>query len=121
MNAVMAVLFAFAVAVQYNDPDPWRWSAIYGAACVVSVLAARTGRPPRALAAGVGAVALLWMVYWAVSSAVPANSFARMFDSWEMHSEPVEEAREEIGLLIVAAWMAVVAWAPARKVARTDD
>ena len=25
----MAVLFLFAVAVQYNDPDPLRWMVIY--------------------------------------------------------------------------------------------
>jgi hypothetical protein len=31
-----------------------------------------------------------------------------MFDAWEMKSLAVEEAREASGLVIVAAWMAVL-------------
>jgi Transmembrane family 220, helix len=33
INWVMAVLFLFAAVVQYNDPDPVRWMAMYLAAC----------------------------------------------------------------------------------------
>jgi hypothetical protein len=29
-NAVMTLLFLVATFVQYNDPDPIRWMAIYG-------------------------------------------------------------------------------------------
>jgi hypothetical protein len=32
-----------------------------------------------------------------------------MFDAWEMQSSSVEEAREASGLVIIAAWMVVVA------------
>ena len=34
--------------------------------------------------------------------------YSHMFDAWEMKSVSVEEAREATGLLIVAAWMAVL-------------
>ena len=40
LNGLMAVLFAVAVVVQFNDPDPLRWVAVYGAALTVSALAA---------------------------------------------------------------------------------
>jgi hypothetical protein len=36
-------------------------------------------------------------------------SIGELFESYAMKSEPVEEAREMGGLLIVAAWMAVLA------------
>jgi transmembrane protein TMEM220 len=38
LDLTMALLFAFAAALQFNDPDPIRWIAIYGAACVLSLL-----------------------------------------------------------------------------------
>ena len=35
-NGLMCALFLLSVVVQWNDPDPLRWMAIYGAAFVVS-------------------------------------------------------------------------------------
>jgi hypothetical protein len=108
INGVMALLFVVAVAVQYNDPDPSRWMAIYGAALVISVIAAAKGHAPIAGAAIVGGVALAWGVYWAASSGAPAVLYEHMFDAWEMKNTAIEEAREASGLFIVAFWMAVV-------------
>ena len=34
-NVAMLAMFVFSVAVQYNDPDPLPWMAIYAAAAVV--------------------------------------------------------------------------------------
>ena len=118
VNGVMAVLFAVAVAVQYNDPDPIRWMALYGAALVVSLLVAIRGRGPLVGAAVVGAVALVWGIYWAVTSGTPLALYEHMFDSWEMKDTHVEEAREASGLLIVAVWMAIVAAQARRRPAR---
>jgi tetrahydromethanopterin S-methyltransferase subunit E len=109
LSGVMAALFAVAVAVQYNDPDPIRWSLLYGAACAVSIAAIRSTKSPRIAALAVGAVALVWGGYWAVTSSAGLALYQRMFDSWEMKSTPIEEAREASGLLIVAGWMAVIA------------
>jgi hypothetical protein len=109
VNGVMALLFAVAVAVQYNDPDPVRWMALYGAAFVIALMAAVRGRGPIAAAACVGAVALVWGLYWAVTSGTPLTLYEHMFDSWEMKNTPIEEAREASGLFIVAIWMAIVA------------
>lgn len=115
----MAALFAFAAVVQVNDPDPVRWVAIYGAAGALSVrsaLRAGTAGPPfpPALPAVVATVALLWAA--SILLRGPArDAYGHMFDMWEMKDAAVEEAREATGLVIVAAWMAVLAWRERRE------
>ena len=108
VGALMTVLLAVAVAVQYNDPDPIPWMAIYGAACALSALAVVRGRAPLTPAAIVGVAALVWGLIVA-REAYGRSSLSEMFESWEMNSPGIEEAREACGLLIVAAWMAVLA------------
>jgi hypothetical protein len=108
VSALMTLLLAVAVAVQYNDPDPLRWMAIYGAACALSAVVVVRGRAPWAWVAAVGLVALVWGLMVA-RGAYGRSHLSEMFQSWEMKSPGVEEAREASGLLIVAAWMAVLA------------
>ena len=60
VSVLMTVLLAVAVAVQYNDPDPIRWMAIYGAACALSALVVVRGRAPSTPVLVVGLVALVW-------------------------------------------------------------
>ena len=109
LSLVAALLFLFSVALQYNDPDPIQWMAIYGAAAAVSAAAAlRRERLPWYVPAVVGVVALVWALTIAPHALgrVPLSS---MFQAWEMKNTVIEENRESIGLLIVAAWMAVLA------------
>ena len=108
LNSLMAVLFAIAVVVQYNDPDPLRWMAIYGAALAVSILAAVRGGVPLALPVTVGAIALAWGLLLAGSGDATPRDYQQMFDAWEMKNTSIEEAREATGLLIVFFWMVVV-------------
>jgi hypothetical protein len=103
----MAVLFGIAAALQYNDPDPIRWMAIYGLAALACLLAL-AGRLPRVAAVAIGLAALAWAATLA-PGVVGKVSIGELFESYAMKSEPVEEAREMGGLLIVAAWMAVLA------------
>jgi hypothetical protein len=108
LSGFMAALFAFAVVVQYNDPDPFTWMAVYGAACVISVMVARRGTIPLLAVLVLGGLAVVWSL--ALLAGVPSpDTFASMFDAWEMKSAPIEEAREASGLAIVAAWMVVLA------------
>ena len=107
MNVIMAGLFALAVVLQYNDPDPARWMAIYGAAMAVSIVAAVRGRVPPAASILVVAVAIVWAASWSRDGR-SFNSYLHMFDAWEMKNEQVEETRETSGLLIVVAWMTVL-------------
>ena len=112
-NAVMAVAFAASVAVQYNDPDPFAWMAIYGAAAVMAAL--ETIRPARPIFPGMlAAVALVWAATLGprVLGKVP---FGDMFAEFEMKHVGIEESREMYGLLWIAVWMIVVAIAGWRR------
>ena len=106
-NRLMAVLFLIAAGLQYNDPDPLRWMAIYGLAALGCVLAL-AGRLPRLVPAAIGLGALAWAATLA-PGVLGRVSIGELFESYAMKSEPVEEAREMGGLLVVAAWMAVLA------------
>ena len=108
LNGLMAVLFAAAVAVQFNDLDPLRWMAVYGAALTVSILAAVRGRVPVALPATVGGIALAWGLLLVGHSSATFRIYQHMFDAWEMKNTSIEEAREASGLLLVSLWMLIV-------------
>lgn len=112
----MLVLFGIAAALQYNDPDPVVWAATYGLAAVLCGLAA-AGRLPWALAAALAAAALVWSATLLPSLrglAAPGD-LAR---SMRAEAPAIEESREALGLLIVAAWMAVLAVRARRVAAR---
>lgn len=105
-TVVMGLLFLLALVAQYNDPDPLGWMAIYGAAAVACLLLLG-GRLPRWLPAFVGLVALIWAATLApgvVGRVAPGDLFREV----TMASPAIEEAREMIGLLIVASWMLVL-------------
>ena len=98
LTILLAALFLFGATVQYNDPDPVRWIAIYLAAAAVFLLAA-FHRLPWLSAALVAAVALVWAMTLALS-AFPNVRIAQLFESWEMQNEAIEQAREMYGLLV---------------------
>ena len=105
---VAAILFVFSAALQYNDPDPVQWMAIYLAAAAVSAaVALRSRRPPWFVPTVVGVAALVWALTIA-PHALGRIPLSRMFQAWEMKNTVVEENRETIGLLIVVFWMAVI-------------
>jgi hypothetical protein len=98
---VGAALFAYAAAVQYNDPDVLRWLLLYAAASLLC-LEAVFRWPPAWVPAAVAIVAIVW-----AGTLAPhvVSQRALTFD---------EEERELGGLLIVAVSMAVLAWAARR-------
>lgn len=112
--SAFAALFLFAALLQYNDPDPAAWVAIYLAACM-SCLVTVFRRTDWELSAAVAGVALVWALTllpqaWHVP--VP-----ELFAAWEMANERVEVAREMYGLLVVFAVCAPLArlqWSAAR-------
>src|SRR5919198_5862613 len=105
-NAVMVLLFLFSASLQFNDPDPVQWVAVYTAAAVISGFeVARRTRiwAPLALTC----VAVIWAAF--IASGVHDVRFADMFAQWEMKNVQIEEERETYGLLIVATWMIAIA------------
>ncbi len=105
-NYVMLVAFVFGVIVQYNDPDPARWMAMYGAAAVACGLYA-AGRRQWIVPAVVLVIALIWAATLA-SAALGKVRFGELFEAFEMKDERVEIGREFGGLVIIAAWMAIL-------------
>ena len=110
-SGLMTLLLLLCVVVQYNDPDGFMWMAIYGAAGVLSALAAlRPGRPDWRVAAAVAAIAAVWGL--ALLAGVGGRvSWAEIAGGYEMKTPAIEEAREAIGLGIVALWTGLLAWA----------
>lgn len=108
LNILMALNFFFSAALQYNDPDPRRWIAMYGSAGLISAYAAFQPAGYRWYVTGLLFLAAL---AWALSIAprvVGRFAPGDLIRSWEMKDHVVEEAREMIGLLVVAAWMLVL-------------
>jgi len=106
LNVLLLLAFAFSVVVQVNDPDPFAWMAMYGlaaAACLLALL--RRGH--WVIPALVGLTALGWALGIA-PRVVGQVRFLDMFGAFEMKSMAIEESREMYGLLIIAAWMAVL-------------
>ena len=107
-NGIMLLLFLFSGIVQFNDPDPLPWLAIYLAAATVCGLEIRRRTPvwaPFALA--------IASLFWSASIAMRAHDvpISALFAEWEMRNLRVEEAREMYGLVIVGSWMIAVAGA----------
>ena len=99
VSAVLALLFLFSAAVQYNDPDPVRWAAIYLAAMAVCI--GHALRPMTALpGAIVAGVALIWAAIWTPDALKTLPSFGDA-TKFQMMAPGVEEVRELLGLLIV--------------------
>lgn len=104
-HRVAATLFALCVVLQWNDPDPLAWMAVYGAAAVLAARAAG-GRAPRAGVLALLGLAALWML-----TLLPGVAeFARHGDpgliaaSMKAAEPWIEEAREFGGLGLIAAW-----------------
>jgi hypothetical protein len=62
LNGIVTVLLAAAALVQYNDPDPLLWIAIYGAAALCCALFL-FGCLPRLLAVGLSGAYALGALY----------------------------------------------------------
>jgi len=106
VNAIVAVMFLASAVLQYNDPDPLAWAAIYAAATVACLLFRRI---PSGwwLPAAVGIVALVWAVTMAPET-LPNFRVRDLARSMHAESPAIELNREMLGLLIITAWMAVL-------------
>jgi hypothetical protein len=112
VNWVMAGLLLASAALQYNDPDPLGWAVLYGAAAMACVQLGRWRwhQVPPIL---VGLAAAAWAGYLVpdlIDQARPADLMKSMDDK----GGAAELAREFTGLMIVVAWMAVLAWVARR-------
>lgn len=99
----MCALFVLSAAVQWNDPDPLAWIALYGLAAVLSGLAAR-GRIPFAPNAAAFVLFTVLTALWLPSL---QTARAEAFTSIQMKASRDEEPRETVGLALAAVWSLV--------------
>ena len=98
-------MFALAVAVQVNDPDPIVWMLAYAIPCGFAVAAAAQRFWPRAAGALAAAYALALAQYLPVLLRARAEAFTH----WHMLAAEDEEAREGVGLALCALWLGALA------------
>jgi hypothetical protein len=105
--ALATAYFLFAAFVQLNDPDSAIWIVLYVAAATSTLLACfRRGHWLLPLA--VGATALVWGA--TLAPALARSTPAAIFGHIGMVDIHAEEAREALGLFIVAAIQLPLAW-----------
>jgi Transmembrane family 220, helix len=110
INWALAVMFLLFAAVQYNDPDPIQWAALYLQAMTVCILAALGKNNIYLIYIGL-VISLLW-----------AASISPDFFTWLKEGTPtiagtmkaenphVELVREFLGLLIAGVTFGWQAW-----------
>ena len=103
IGLIFAILFFLFAALQYNDPDPWSWIAIYGVAAIASLLQ------------GFGKISDKLLLLLAIGFSAATLSYAPEILSWaqngfsniagEMKTEDphIELVRETFGLAIASA------------------
>jgi hypothetical protein len=107
IHLALALLLAGCAAVQYNDPDPVLWIALYGAGSALLVLAAAGWRRRWAVLAvlasyvAVGVTVLPGFLEWLLHH--PAGDIAASMSAEQPH---IEASREFLGLVIAAACVA---------------
>jgi hypothetical protein len=100
---VMTALFVLSATVQWNDPDPAYWIAIYGVAALLAARAAQGQLPLVPNAAALAVFAVL------AARALPNLLGGReeAFTHWQMLAPSDEVAREAGGLSLCALWSGV--------------
>lgn len=111
IGIILGLLFISFAALQYNDPDTAVWVAIYLVAATLSVLAAYRKVP--LLILGVACAAfLIGAVYM----------WPEKYEGLEVGGgdiKNIEEAREALGLLLIAIVMFIYAVLPRRQITHT--
>ena len=108
LNLLMLLMFVFSAVVQYNDPDPWIWMAIYALAALACLQELLWNDNPLLVPAVVAAIALVWAISL-LPGVIGEVRISELFAEFEMKGDlMVEVAREAGGLLIVAVWMQAI-------------
>ena len=112
VNGCGAALFLYSTAVQYNDPDPFRWMTVYGLTTLFCVWAAVYRSVPVMLTLpwGVltGGVAILTFAFRPTESHLMPG-----FPYWGVFREEV--VRETLGLTLCSLWSLGLAAVEARR------
>lgn len=112
LNVLFLANYVLSIGLQYNDPDPWRWVLMYGAAAAACIVAMR--RPvPRWLPGITLSAALVWLALL-MPRVLGQVGISEMFQERGMATMQIEEGREGIGLALIIVWMVVLLVVPHR-------
>lgn len=111
---LVGAVFVAAGALQYNNPDPLAWGAIFLAAAGVSFAVAGGWRVPGWAPAVIGIAAVVWAgrLLPRVVGHVPVTE---LIQERAARTPLIAEGRGALGLVAIAAWMAVLAFAVSRR------
>lgn len=112
LNLLFLANYILSIGLQYNDPDPFRWVLMYGAAAAACIVAMRR-TVPRWLPGVTLAAALVWLVLL-MPRVLGQVGITEMFQERGMATMQIEEGREGIGLALIIVWMAVLLIVPHR-------
>ncbi|MFM9840805.1 MAG: transmembrane 220 family protein [Cyclobacteriaceae bacterium] len=105
LSSIFGVMFLAFTFVQFNDPDPILWIAIYGVMTVVSIMAF-FNKYFKILIIGLGLAYLVYAILLFPSAITWIQSADRslLFDNIAKMQYPyIEETREFLGLMICMA------------------
>lgn len=100
--SAFVILLIWATALQYNDPDPWLWYAIYGSAALASIFFVFDRLPL--------SVAVLLSFLYLIGSYIfwPERYEGVLIGVGDIDN--IERARESLGLLILAMVTFFYSW-----------
>jgi hypothetical protein len=105
VNIILAVLFAVAAVLQYNDPDPWVWIPIYLFAAIMCAQAARLHFYPRLYVAGIIILSLyaayLFFADEGVLDWIGKHNSDNIAETMKATKPWIEQTREFFGVLII--------------------
>ena len=118
LNIVLAVIFVFFAALQYNDPDPYIWIPIYLYAAILCWYAYRGKFYPKAYLLGM----VIYLAYAAylffdkngVLAWAEEHHAENLVETMKAEKPWIEETREFGGLIIVFLAM-LINWIYSRK------
>ena len=117
VHLVFAALFAISAGLQYNDPDPLGWALMYLCAAVLAVGAFRGDTRARYLGLALAAVCVVWMATLGsgLAAFIERGDPSLLMATMQAGDPVIEEAREFLGLAIVALYSLAAAFLkPAR-------
>lgn len=105
LHLVFAVLFASSAVLQYNDPDPWLWIAMWGGAALLAFAEFRSRAKPLFHLVLIAACAV-WMAMLAPGMAefIALGQPALLYAEMSAGQPLIEEAREFLGLAIILGY-----------------
>ena len=118
LNLLVAAVFAWSAIIQFNDPDPWLWIAVYAAAAVIAGMAA-FGRYSVPAVAALSVVCIGWMATLAggVVDFLAQGDPGLLLTGMSAERPYVELTREFGGLALILLSCAVYGWLGRRQAA----